>query len=315
MPQRDIILLTLMAATLMVSPSCSRSVLNEEKVTMTSKTWNTLSAEAERVVAACGTEPPFSGKFLKHSEDGTYTCARCAAPLFASATNFDSGSGWPSFDDTLPGAVRELADSDGHRVEIRCARCDGHLGHVFRGEGMTDKNTRHCVNSLSLGFSDGPREIAFFAGGCFWGVEHLLAASPGVFDVDSGYMGGSVPNPSYEAVCNGQTGHAEAVRVIFDPDKTTFETLAKLFFEIHDPTQVNRQGPDLGSQYRSAVFFTDDTQKETTLKLVKQLEGMGLSVATQVAPAGIFWPAEDYHQDYYARTGKAPYCHARTPRF
>ena len=315
MRQSCIILLTLAASALMVSPSCSRSVMSEEKVTMKSETWNTLSPEAEHVVAGCGTEPPFSGKFLQHKEDGTYTCARCAAPLFASDTKFDSGSGWPSFDDTLPGAVRELPDTDDHRVEIRCARCDGHLGHVFRDEGMTDKNTRHCVNSLSLGFNDGPREIAFFAGGCFWGVEHLLAATPGVLDVDSGYMGGSVANPSYEAVCAGQTGHAEAVRVIFDPTKTTFETLAKLFFEIHDPTQMDGQGPDLGNQYRSAVFFTHDAQKETTLALVKRLEKMGLNVATEVTPAGIFWPAEDYHQDYYEKTGKVPYCHARTPRF
>ena len=158
-------------------------------------------------------------------------------------------------------------------------------------------------------------EEAFFAGGCFWGVEHLLEPLPGVISVESGYMGGRVDNPTYKAICTGTTGHAEAVRVRFDPSKTTYETLARMFFEIHDPTQRNRQGPDIGSQYRSAVFVTGPTQAKIIERLIAVLKGKGLDVVTELKPARIFWPAEAYHQDYYVRTGKAPYCHTHTPRF
>ena len=147
--------------------------------------WNQLSPEAARIIERAGTERPGTGAFLHHDHDGTYTCARCRAPLFASDTKFDSGCGWPSFDDALEGAVAELPDADGHRVEIRCARCDGHLGHVFRGERMTAKNTRHCVNSVAMDFTSGTVEQAFFAGGCFWGVEPLLESEEGVISVDS----------------------------------------------------------------------------------------------------------------------------------
>lgn len=279
------------------------------------KPWADLTAEESRVIENAGTEMPGSGQFLNHKEDGTYTCARCRAPLFASDTKFESGCGWPSFDDALEGAVAEHSDPDGRRVEIRCARCDGHLGHVFRGEGFTEKNTRHCVNSVSMDFTSGHVEQAFFAGGCFWGVEHLLAEVPGVSTVDSGYMGGHKDRPTYKEICSGYTGHAEAVRVTFDPRKVSYETLAKLFFEIHDPTQRDRQGPDIGSQYRSAVFTTTEAQAEVVHRLIGILREKGFNVVTEVAEAGIYWPAEDYHQDYYVRTGKAPYCHARVERF
>lgn len=275
--------------------------------------WKTLSSEERHVVKACGTEAPFSGKWLKHDDKGTYTCNRCGAPLFSSETKFDSRSGWPSFDDGLTGAVRELPD--GMRVEIRCARCDGHLGHVFRGEGFTSEDTRHCVNSLSMDFQGGSREEAFFAGGCFWGVEHLLESVAGVVEADSGYMGGYKASPTYQEVLSHDTGHAETVRVRFNPAKVSYEELAKLFFEIHDPTQVNRQGPDKGEQYRSVVFVTGAEQRKVIRKLAAMLEKKGFAVATQLVEAGIFWPAEAYHQDYYVRTGKQPYCHARTPRF
>ena len=277
--------------------------------------WNQLDPEAKRIIEDCGTERPFSGKWLKHKERGTYACARCGSPLFDSTTKFDSGSGWPSFDGHLPGSVAELPDPDGMRVEIRCKRCDGHLGHVFRGERMTSANTRHCVNSVAMGFSPEPLEEAFFAGGCFWGVEHLLETVPGVVDAVSGYMGGYKDSPTYKEVLSHDTGHAETVRVRFNPSKVTYEELAKRFFEIHDPTQVNRQGPDRGEQYRSAIFFTGPEQRKTVRKLAAMLEKKGYAVATQLVEAEIFWPAEDYHQDYYVRTGKAPYCHSYTPRF
>ena len=277
--------------------------------------WNALSAAEARVVESCGTEPPFSGEWLKHDAQGTYTCVRCDAPLFPSDAKFKSGTGWPSFDKALPGSIREVTDSDGHRVEIQCSRCGGHLGHVFRGEGMTSENTRHCVNSVSLDFQAETREEAFFAGGCFWGVESLLEALPGVVSVESGYMGGTRQTPGYREVVEGGTGHAETVRVVFDPAKISYEAVAKHFFEIHDPTQINRQGPDRGSQYRSAVFTVGDAQALVIHDLIGQLQAKGLRIATQVHAAKVFWPAEDYHQDYYRRTGKAPYCHSHTPRF
>lgn len=147
------------------------------------------------------------------------------------------------------------------------------------------------------------RAVAYFAGGCFWGVEYYFEKEPGVLDVVSGYMGGRVDDPSYEQVCSGRTGHVETVKVVYDPTKTDFETLAKLFFEIHDPTQVNRQGPDIGEQYRSAVFVTDAEQRRATERLIGQLRERGYDVATAVEEAGPFWEAEGYHQDYYERTG------------
>lgn len=280
---------------------------------------NPLTPEEKRVIVDKGTERPFTGEFYKHKEDGTYTCRQCDAPLFRSDAKFESGSGWPSFDDEIDGAVRRTTDADGHRVEITCARCGAHLGHVFEGEGFTDKNTRHCVNSISLGFvpegKDTMTSKAYFAGGCFWGVEHLMQQVPGVGAVRSGYMGGRTEDPTYREVCSHTTGHAEVVEVEFDASKTDYETLAKRFFEIHDPTQVDRQGPDVGDQYRSEIFYVDDAQKQVAEKLIGILRGKGLDVATKVTPAGAFYLAEDYHQDYYVKTGKEPYCHAYTKRF
>jgi peptide methionine sulfoxide reductase msrA/msrB len=290
-------------------------LLASAKENKTREGWNTLSKTAARVIEQGGTEAPFSGRFVKHAQKGTYTCARCNAPLFPSTSKFKSGTGWPSFDQAIPGAVKEVSDADGQRIEIRCARCDGHLGHVFRGERFTQKKTRHCVNSAALGFADTKQQQAFFAGGCFWGVEHLLEKIPGVLKVESGYMGGTLNDPAYRQVVSGRSGHAETVRVTFDPERLDYETLAKAFFEIHDPTQSNRQGPDIGTQYRSAVFVSDSEQESVIAKLIGILRGKGFAVVTQVEPAGVFWPAEDYHQDYYQRSGKAPYCHEYTRRF
>ncbi len=156
---------------------------------------------------------------------------------------------------------------------------------------------------------------AIFASGCFWGTEYYFQRAPGVLSTRAGYTGGHTAHPTYREVCTGQTGHAEAVEVCFDPDVTSYEALARLFFETHDPTQVNRQGPDRGTQYRSAIFYLDDDQKETAKRLIERLRAKGLDVATEVTPAGPFWPAEAYHQKYYDVTGKTPYCHIYTPRF
>ncbi len=281
--------------------------------------WKVLSEHEEQVIVHKSTEQPFSGKYVHHKEDGTYICKRCGEPLFESDAKFDSRTGWPSFDDAIPGAVKEVTDPDGNRTEIECANCEAHLGHVFYGEGFTHKNTRHCVNSVSLDFKEpitaAAEERAVFAGGCFWGVEYYLEKVKGVKSVASGYIGGDVDNPTYHEVCYNDTGHIETVEVTFDPNVVSFEALAKVFFEIHDPTQVNRQGPDIGEQYRSAVFAQSKQQEAVARKLIKQLERKGFRVATTIEPKATFWPAEDYHQDYYEKKGTLPYCHMRVKRF
>lgn len=288
-----------------------------------------LTEEEKRVILNKGTERPFSGKFYDFKGKGTYVCKQCGASLYRSEDKFDSGCGWPSFDAEIPKAVKRLPDADGRRTEIVCANCGGHLGHVFVGEGLTSKNTRHCVNSISMDFvpagtrksnaeageNQEQTETAIFAGGCFWGVEYLMEKQPGVVSVVSGYIGGKVPHPTYEQVCRKNTGHAEAVRIVYKPSEVSYETLAKLFFEIHDPTQLNRQGPDVGDQYRSEVFYTTPEQKEVAEDLIAQLKAKGYPVVTKVTPATTFWPAELYHQDYYSRKGSTPYCHRYMKRF
>lgn len=158
-------------------------------------------------------------------------------------------------------------------------------------------------------------EKAYFAGGCFWGVEYYFQNIKGVISTRVGFMGGHTENPTYEEVCTGMTGHAETLEVTFDPPKVTYEELAKLFFEIHDPAQVNRQGPDVGNQYRSAIFYTDEGQKRTILKLISLLKQKGYEVVTEINKADRFYEAEDYHQKYYSKTGGQPYCHFRQKKF
>jgi len=297
--------------------SCATAALAEMKM---NTPWRALTAEEERVIVNKGTERPFSGKFEKHTAGGVYTCRRCGAALYRSENKFDAGCGWPSFDAEVPGAVGRKTDADGQRTEIVCATCDGHLGHVFLGERLTRRNTRHCVNSVSMDFVpeaelDSVFARGLFAGGCFWGVEYYLQQAFGVIRAVSGYTGGTKEFPTYQQVCEGGTGHIEAVEVLFDPRQTSYEAVAKLFFEIHDPTQVDRQGPDVGEQYRSVVFYRDATQKAVAESLIARLKAKGLNVATRLEPAARFWPAEPVHQDYYFVKGKTPYCHAPTKRF
>lgn len=275
------------------------------------------------VIIDKGTEFPFSGEYLYNNAKGKYTCRRCGAPLYRSEDKFASMCGWPSFDDEIPGAVKRSPDADGVRTEITCAACGGHLGHIFEGEGHTYKNLRHCVNSVSMTFvpDEGETvirpgiETAIFGGGCFWGVEYMMQREPGVLSVLPGFMGGHVRQPSYEQVCTGATGHAEVVKVDFDPSVTSYETLARLFFEIHDPAQEDGQGPDIGPQYRSVVFYTTERQRETAEKLIHELKDKGCRAVTSVERARTFWPAEEYHRNYYTRKGTQPYCHAYTKRF
>ena len=283
--------------------------------------YNKLTPEEENVILDKGTERPFTGKYTNYKEDGTYTCKQCGAALYKSTDKFDSHCGWPSFDDEIKGAIKRVTDADGRRTEILCANCGGHLGHVFEGEGFTDKNTRHCVNSISLNFvpveikKEIKMEKAIFAGGCFWGMEYQFEKVDGVKSVISGYIGGHKDNPTYKEVCYTNTGHAEAVEVTYDASKVSYEDLAKLFFEIHDPTQVGGQGPDIGEQYRSEIFYLNDEQKKVAEKLIKILMDKGYDVVTGLTKATKFYNAEDYHQDYYNKTGGTPYCHVYTKKF
>jgi len=325
--------LTLLLSSLFIFVACSQQEQKEVKTEKTEdkQTVNTdnktkpqapllektvLTKEEERIILHKGTERAFTGKYDKFYEDGLYVCKNCNAALYRSNTKFNSKCGWPSFDDNISDAVKRLPDADGLRTEIVCNKCDGHLGHVFLNEGFTDKNTRHCVNSLSMKFI--PREKygkAIFANGCFWGTEYFFLKAKGVISTSCGYIGGHVKNPTYKAVCNGTTGHAEAVEVIFDKSQTDFETLCKLFFETHDPSQVNRQGPDIGTQYRTEIFYVNEEQKTISAKLIKELEATGIKVATKVTKAPIFYDAEDYHQEYYKKKNGIPYCHKFEKKF
>ncbi|MBD3362332.1 bifunctional methionine sulfoxide reductase B/A protein [Candidatus Dojkabacteria bacterium] len=278
--------------------------------------YNELTDEEKRIIEDKGTETPFSGIYNDSFEEGIYTCKRCGVPLYHSTDKFKSKCGWPSFDDEIPDAIERTPDSDGKRTEITCGNCGAHLGHVFIGENLTKKNTRHCVNSISMDFI--PKENvgkAIFAGGCFWGVEYHFSKVPGVLLTEVGYTGGEKENPTYDQVKTGETGHAEAIKIVYDSTRVSYEKLAKLFFEIHDPTQVNRQGPDIGSQYRSVIFYINDEQKQVAENLKNTLIEKGVEVVTRIRKAEKFYSAEDYHQQYYKKNEKTPYCHIYQKRF
>lgn len=272
---------------------------------------NKLTPAEQAVIIYKGTERPYTGEFLNNKQKGTYVCKQCDAPLYKSEDKFDSHCGWPSFDDEIPGAVKRVPDADGQRTEIVCANCGGHLGHVFTGEGFTPKNTRHCVNSISMKFVPDKSEkaVAYFASGCFWGTEYHFMEAKGVIETTVGYMGGFTQSPTYREVCTGTTGHIETTEVIYNPTETSFEELIKLYYETHDFEQVGGQGPDIGEQYQSVIFYVNDEQKALAEKYINILRSKGYKPATQLRPAPEFWAAEDYHQEYYSKKNGTPYCH------
>jgi peptide methionine sulfoxide reductase msrA/msrB len=300
------------------------------KIKKSNKDWKAeLTPDQYKVMIQCGTEPPFSGRYNDVWDKGTYFCAACGAALFDSNTKYDHGTGWPSFTSPVSGPAIAFKDDFSllmHRIEVRCATCGAHLGHVFDDGPGPDKK-HYCINSVALKFvpfaaaaaqpgagaSSGPQaafrpsssglsETAIFAAGCFWGVEYKFEQLPGVLTTEVGYTGGLTKNPSYRDVCTDATGHAEAVRVTFDPAKISYEELVRKFFSFHDPTQLNRQGPDVGTQYRSAIFYLNDGQKLASEKIkaaIEKSDGPRKRIVTEIAAATEFTKAEEYHQKYY----------------
>lgn len=278
-----------------------------------------LPPEARQIIVEKATEYPGTGEYTDLEIPGTYLCRQCGWALFRSKHKFHSGCGWPSFDNEIEGRIKKEPDSDGRRTEILCKRCDAHLGHVFVGEEFTILNTRHCVNSASLDFvpslevSDSNEVIV--AGGCFWGMEYYFNRFYGILKAEVGYSGGKLTNPTYKEVCTGNTGHIEVVRVVFDKDILSTKEVLRYFFEIHDPTQINGQGPDIGEQYQSFIFYYDQEQLRIAEGLIKELQTFGYKTVTRLRPVEIFWKAEDYHQNYYQVNAKSPYCHSWCDRF
>ena len=261
-----------------------------------------LNSKELDVIVKKGTEKPFSGKYNDFYENGLYVCKACDNPLFESADKFNSNCGWPSFDDEIAGAINRYEDLSGGRVrtEICCAECTGHLGHVFHGEQITKKDTRHCVNSLSIRFIPHAHlEVATFGGGCFWHVEKLFRTTKGVYHVNSGYMGGDTENPTYKEICKGDTNHAEVVHLYFNPKIISYQDLQKIFWENHNPTTLNRQGVDVGTQYRSVIFYSSELQKQQAEKSKTVIQQhFENPIVTQIEKAQKFFRAEECHQDY-----------------
>ena len=292
--------------------------------------FNVLTEAEQRVILNKGTEYPGTSEFTDSEAKGTYTCKQCNQPLYTSDTKFNSHCGWPSFDDEIDGAVTRHRDADGRRTEIVCSNCEGHLGHVFEGEMMTPKNIRHCVNGISLNFVEGGEELpavisnepidmssldtATFGAGCFWCVEVLFEKLKGVHHVESGYAAGKLKNPTYKMVCQGNTGSVEVAQIVFDPKIITYEKLVDIFFHVHDPTTLNQQGADKGTQYRSVVFYHSDEQKAMAKKVMSRIDASDLwsdPVVTAIEPINNYSKAENYHQNYYNLNKESNgYCNA-----
>jgi methionine-S-sulfoxide reductase/methionine-R-sulfoxide reductase len=315
-----------------LSPTSANAAPAGYAFTRTDAEWRQLlTSEQYRVLRQAGTERAHSSPLDKEHRKGTFACAGCGQNLFASEAKFDSGTGWPSFYRPLDKAVGETRDTSFGmlRIAVHCSRCGGHLGHVF-DDGPRPTGLRYCINGVAMHFRpvvagvfnieppviDEPalpsrQETAVFAGGCFWGVQAVFQHVKGVSQALSGYAGGSADTARYDDVTSGATGHAEAVRIVYDPAQVTYGRLLHIHFSVvHDPTQRNRQGPDIGTQYRSTVFAVSPRQREIALAYIAQLDASGAypkPLATTVEDLTKFYPAERYHQDYLVRNPRNPY--------
>lgn len=290
-----------------------------------------LSEMQKCVIFENGTEPPFKNEYWNEKREGIYVDAVSLKPLFASFHKFDSGTGWPSFYTTIsPEEIEEKDDTSFSmkRTEVRGRSAGSHLGHLFRDGPKEHGGARYCINSASLKFvarenmeKEGygnllkmfsKDETIILAGGCFWGVEEMMLKLKGVLKTRVGFCGGFTKDPTYEEVCTGKTGHAECVEIMFNPIDLTLENLLKYFFQIHDPTTKNKQGNDVGSQYRSAIFYFTDKQKNIAenIKLKAQLSGVfDGEIVTEIVEAGTFYEAEKSHQKYLQKNPNAYICH------
>ncbi len=264
--------------------------------------FSNLNQEEREIIVNKGTEAPFSGEYNDHFDAGIFICRACKSPLYESNTKFNSGCGWPSFDEEIAGSISRNEDLSGgrFRTEICCKKCDGHLGHVFHGEQITQKDTRHCVNSLSIQFKKYDNlSLAYFGAGCFWSVEKIFRDTKGVYMCQSGYMGGDTKNPNYRDVCTGKTNHAEVVEVYYDEKEVSYDSLLQIFWNNHNPTSLNRQGLDIGTQYRSVIYYTSDFQKDSAnSSLIAFQKNLDRLIVTQIEKSIVFHRAEEYHQNY-----------------
>ena len=296
-----------------------------------------LTPDQYRVTQRNGTERAYSGEFWLHDEPGIYVDVVSGEPLFASVDKFDSRTGWPSF--TKPVDGRNVVTKRDFtmlfpRTEVRSAHGDSHLGHVFKDGPRNRGGLRYCINSAALRFvhrddleaqgygdyvtlfskedSMSEYKTATLAGGCFWGMQDLIRRQPGVVSTRVGYTGGRNANATYR----NHPGHAEAIEIVYDPAQTDYRALLEFFFQIHDPSTKDRQGNDLGSSYRSAIFYGDDEQKQVALDTIADVDACGLwpgKVVTEVVPASDFWEAEPEHQDYLLRIPNGYTCHWPRP--